>query len=69
MNKNGRAGFVMSSQGSSAGSGEKEIRRKLIESGAVDVMIAIHSNFFYTLSVPCDTIGKNLINCTGVYYL
>jgi type I restriction enzyme M protein len=54
MNKNGRAGFVMSSQASSAGGGESEVRRKLIETGAVDVMIAIRSNFFNTLSVPCE---------------
>jgi type I restriction enzyme M protein len=54
MNQTGRAGFVMSSQASSAGGGEREVRRKLIETGAVDVMISIRSNFFYTLSVPCE---------------
>jgi type I restriction enzyme M protein len=31
----GRAGFVMSSQASSAGHGEAEVRRKLIETGDV----------------------------------
>ncbi|MGB9129424.1 MAG: class I SAM-dependent DNA methyltransferase [Thiobacillus sp.] len=50
----GRAGFVMSSQASSAGHGEKEVRRKLVETGDVDVMIAIRSNFFYTRTVPCE---------------
>jgi type I restriction enzyme M protein len=30
-----------------------EIRRQLIEKGAVDVMIAIGSNFFYTVTLPC----------------
>jgi len=50
----GRAGFVMSSQASSAGHGEAELRRKLIESGDVDVMVAIRSNFFYTRTVPCE---------------
>jgi type I restriction enzyme M protein len=50
----GRAGFVMSSQASSAGHGEKEVRRKLVETGDVDVMIAIRANFFYTRSVPCE---------------
>ena len=44
----------MSSQASSAGHGEKEVRRKLIETGDVDVMIAIRSNFFYTRTVPCE---------------
>jgi type I restriction enzyme M protein len=50
----GRAGFVMSSQASSAGHGEKEVRRKIVETGDVDVMISIRSNFFYTRSVPCE---------------
>jgi type I restriction enzyme M protein len=36
----GRAGFVMSSQASSAGHGEAEVRRKLVETGEVDAMIA-----------------------------
>jgi len=54
LNEKGRAGFVMSSQASSAGHGEKEVRRKIIETGDVDVMISIRSNFFYTRSVPCE---------------
>ena len=54
LSPNGRAGFVMSSQASSAGHGEKEVRRKLVETGDVDVMIAIRSNFFYTRTVPCE---------------
>jgi type I restriction enzyme M protein len=54
LNKSGRAGFVMSSQASSAGHGEAEVRRKIIETGGVDVMISIRSNFFYTRSVPCE---------------
>jgi type I restriction enzyme M protein len=50
----GRAGFVMSSQASSAGRDEAKVRQKLIETGAVDAMIAIRSNFFYTRPVPCE---------------
>jgi type I restriction enzyme M protein len=50
----GRAGFVMSSQASSAGHGEAEVRRKIVETGDVDVMVAIRSNFFYTRAVPCE---------------
>ena len=50
----GRAGFVMSSQASSAGRDEAKVRQKLIETGAVDAMIAIRSNFFYTRTVPCE---------------
>jgi len=54
LNATGRAGFVMSSQASSAGHGEKEVRRKMIETGHVDAMIAIRPNFFYTRTVPCE---------------
>ena len=54
LNERGRAGFVMSSQASSAGGGEAKVRRKLVESGDVDVMVAIRSNFFYTRTVPCE---------------
>jgi type I restriction enzyme M protein len=50
----GRAGFVMSSQASSAGRDEAKVRQKLIDSGAVEAMIAIRSNFFYTRTVPCE---------------
>jgi type I restriction enzyme M protein len=50
----GRAGFVMSSQASSAGHGEMEVRRKLVETGDVDVMMSIRPNFFYTRTVPCE---------------
>jgi type I restriction enzyme M protein len=54
INPNGRAGFVMSSQASSAGHGEKTVRKKIIDTGHVDVMVSIRSNFFYTRSVPCE---------------
>jgi len=54
LSEKGRAGFVMSSQASSAGHGEKEVRQKIIETGDVDVMISIRSNFFYTRTVPCE---------------
>jgi type I restriction enzyme M protein len=54
LNNNGRAGAVMSSQASSAGRDEAAVRQKLIETGAVDVIIDIRSNFFYTRTVPCQ---------------
>ncbi len=54
LNDKGRAGFVMSSQASSAGRDEAKVRQKLIETGNVDIMIAIRSNFFYTRTVPCE---------------
>lgn len=49
----GRAGFVMASSASDAGHSEKVIREKLVKTGAVDVMMAIGNNFFYTRSLPC----------------
>jgi len=54
MNERGRSGFVMSSQASSAGGNEAKVRRKLVETGHVDAMMAIRSNFFYTRTVPCE---------------
>jgi len=54
LNETGRAGVVMSSQASSAGHDEATVRQKLIETGAVDVMIDIRGNFFYTRTVPCQ---------------
>ena len=48
----GRAGFVMANSAGDAGHSEKEIRKQLIETGAVDVMVAIGSNFFYTVTLP-----------------
>lgn len=54
LNETGRAGFVMSSQASSAGRDEALVRRKLIETGSIDIMVAIRSNFFYTRTVPCE---------------
>jgi type I restriction enzyme M protein len=54
LNKTGRAGFVMSSQASSAGHGEKDVRQRIVETGDVDVMMSIRSNFFYTRTVPCE---------------
>ena len=54
LNETGRAGVVMSSQASSAGRDEAKVRQKLVETGAVDVMIDIRAKFFYTRGVPCQ---------------
>ncbi|MCI0578853.1 MAG: type I restriction-modification system subunit M [Chloroflexi bacterium] len=53
LNDRGRAGFVMANSASDARHSEQDIRRQLIQTGAVDVMIAIGSNFFYTVTLPC----------------
>jgi type I restriction enzyme M protein len=52
LNETGRAGFVMANSASDARGSEAEIRRRLIEEQAIDVMIAIGSNFFYTVTLP-----------------
>ncbi|MDA0193561.1 MAG: class I SAM-dependent DNA methyltransferase [Bacteroidetes bacterium] len=53
LNPTGRAGFVMASSASDAGHSEKDIREKLVKTGAVDVMISIGTKFFYTRGLPC----------------
>jgi type I restriction enzyme M protein len=53
LNAKGRAGFVMANSASDARSSEQDIRQKLIESRAVDVMVAVGPNMFYTVTLPC----------------
>jgi len=53
LNETGRAGFVMANSAGDARGSELEIRKKLIQSGAVDVIVSIGSNFFYTVTLPC----------------
>jgi len=53
LNEQGRAGFVMANSASDARGSELEIRKKIIETGAVDVIISIGPNFFYTVTLPC----------------
>ena len=40
---------------------ELEIRKKLIQSGAVDVMVSVGPNFFYTVSGQRYSATKNKI--------
>jgi len=53
LNEIGRAGFVMANSAGDARGSEQLIRQKLIESGAVDVIVSVGSNFFYTVTLPC----------------
>ncbi len=48
----GRAGFVMANSASDAGGSERELRRRLIESGAVDCIVAVGPNMFFTVILP-----------------
>lgn len=53
LNATGRAGFVMASSASDAGNKDKDIHAQLVNTGHVDVMVAIGPKFFYTRSLPC----------------
>ena len=53
LNAKGRAGFVMANSASDARSSEQELRQQLIEAKAVDVMVAVGPNTFYTVTLPC----------------
>jgi type I restriction enzyme M protein len=48
----GRAGFVMANSASDARGSEMEIRKKLLETSAVDVIVSLSSNLFYTVTLP-----------------
>ena len=53
LNAKGRAGFVMANSASDARSSEQDIRQKLVDARAVDVMVAVGPNMFYTVALPC----------------
>jgi type I restriction enzyme M protein len=53
LSDSGRAGFVMANSASDARSSELDIRKQLIEARAVDAIVAVGSNFFYTVTLPC----------------
>jgi type I restriction enzyme M protein len=53
LNRTGRAGFVMASSAGDARGSELEVRQRLVQTRAVDVMISIGPNFFYTVTLPC----------------
>jgi type I restriction enzyme M protein len=52
LNNKGRAGFVMANSASDARSSEQDLRQKLIEDQAVDVIVAVGPNMFYTVTLP-----------------
>jgi type I restriction enzyme M protein len=74
LNAQGRSGFVMANSAADARASELDIRRKLIESRAVDVMVSIGPNFFYTVTLPCtlwflDKGKKNTERADKVLFL
>ncbi len=53
LNDKGRGGFVMANSASDARSSEMELRRQLIQARAVDAVVAVGPNMFYTVTLPC----------------
>jgi len=53
LNPQGRAGFVMANSASDAGNAEKEIRKKMVDAGLVDVIISVGSNMFMNATLSC----------------
>ena len=49
---------ALSSQASSAGRDEDLVRRRIVETGDVDAMIAVRGNFFYRNDVLGKTVGQ-----------
>jgi type I restriction enzyme M protein len=60
----------MASSATDAGNTEKAIRQKLIATGAVDCIVSVGNNFFYTRSLPCHVWfldrGKRTKNCDKI---
>ncbi len=53
LNDKGRAAFVMANSASDARSSEMELRKQLIQARAVDAVVAVGPNMFYTVTLPC----------------
>ena len=65
LNETGRAGFVMANSASDAGGSEREIRRRLVETGAVDCIVSVGPNMFYTVTLPVTLWFLNRGKATG----
>jgi type I restriction enzyme M protein len=53
LNDKGRAAFVMANSASDARSSEMELRKQLVQARAVDAVVAVGPNMFYTVTLPC----------------
>ncbi len=74
LNQRGRAGFVMANSAADAGGSELEIRKRLIEDRAVDIVLSIGPNFFYTVTLPCtlwfyDRAKRNTARADQVLFI
>ncbi|MDE2490107.1 MAG: SAM-dependent DNA methyltransferase [Elusimicrobia bacterium] len=70
----GRAGFVMANSASDARATEQDIRQKMIEDKAVDAVVSVGPNMFYTVTLPCtlwflDRAKKNTPRADKVLFL
>lgn len=54
LSMNGKASIILANGSLSAGGQEAEIRKNLIENDLVDCIIAMPSNLFYTVTIPCS---------------
>jgi type I restriction enzyme M protein len=52
LNDKGRAGFVMANSASDARASEQALRKQLIQARAVDAVVAVGPNMFYTVTLP-----------------
>jgi len=66
----GRAGFVMANSAGDARSSELEIRKKILDEDAIDAIISLGPNLFYTVTLPCTLwfldLGKKHTSRTGM---
>lgn len=53
LNDKGRAGFVMANSASDAGNSEKEIRKRMVDAGFVDVIVSVGTNMFMNATLSC----------------
>ena len=58
---NGKAAIILANGSLSAGGQEGEIRKNIIEADLVDCIVAMPSNLFYTVTIPCSVwiINRN----------
>ena len=58
---NGKAAIILANGSLSTGGQEAEIRKNIIEADLVDCIVAMPSNLFYTVTIPCSVwiINRN----------
>ena len=61
LSANGKAAIVLANGSLTAGGQELEIRKRLIDADLVDCIVAMPSNLFYTVTIPCSVwiINRN----------